>query len=203
MMSFAGFDSIGAMAEHALAAAPPRFAVAGHSMGGRVALEMLRRAPERVERIALLNTGVDPTAEHEAASRGRLVAIARDEGMAALADTWLPPMMSPSGLADAALMARMRAMVGRATPESFEGQIRALLGRPDARPVLETIDVPTLLLTGTEDGWSPVAQHAAMQEKIAGAVLVAVEGGGHMVPAEQPEAVAEALEAWLTTAPRG
>jgi pimeloyl-ACP methyl ester carboxylesterase len=186
--AFTGVSSIGAMAEQALAAAPSRFAVAGHSMGGRVALEMVRRAPDRVGRIALLNTGVHPTAETEPATRGRLVDLARREGMAALADAWLPPMMSPASLADAALMARLSAMVQRSTPDGFTAQIQALLDRPDARPVLSTLTVPTLLLSGTDDAWSPPAQHSAMRDLVPHARLVILDGAGHMAPAEQPGA---------------
>ena len=197
IISFPTERSIGEMAEHALAAAPPRFSVAGHSMGGRVALEMIRRAPERVEAIALLNTGVHPMASHEPASRGRLVELARTQGMAAVAAAWLPPMLSPAGAADPALVQRLRAMVERATPDSFAGQIQALLDRPDAAPVLPGIAAPALLLSGTEDGWSPVDQHRAMQALIPGARLVAVEGAGHFSLNEAPVAVAAALKAWM------
>jgi pimeloyl-ACP methyl ester carboxylesterase len=197
ILSFPGRRSIGEMAQDALAAAPERFSVAGHSMGGRVALEMIRRAPERVERIALLNTGVHAAAEHEPASRSRLVDMARSQGMGPLGAAWLPPMMSPAGVADAVLMARLQAMVERSTPDSFTGQIQALLDRPDAGPVLPTIAVPTLLLSGTEDRWSPPAQHEAMQDRIAGAQLTVVEGAGHFAPVERPDEVAAALAGWM------
>ena len=197
IVAFPGRRSMGEMAEQVLAAAPPRFAMAGHSMGGRVALEVVRRAPERVERIALFNTGAHPPGPQEAQTRGRLVELARSDGMEAVAAAWLPPMLSPSGAANAALVHRLRAMVERQTPDSFAGQIEALLDRPDAWPVLSTIRVPTLLLSGTMDAWSPVDQHKAMQDEIAGASLVAVEGAGHFTANEQPAAVAAALEAWM------
>jgi pimeloyl-ACP methyl ester carboxylesterase len=197
ILSFSGLRSIGAMAETVLAGSPPVFALAGHSMGGRVALEIFAQAPARVSRLALLNTGVHPMAPQEPGSRGRLTALARDEGMAALAAAWLPPMMSPHGLADAALMERLSAMVLRSTPESFADQIQALLDRPDARAVLPLIDVPTLLLSGTEDRWSPLAQHEDMQREIAEARLVAITDAGHMAPVEKPAAVAAALRGWL------
>ena len=198
IVSFEGCRSLEEMAGRAFVAGPDRFALVGHSMGGRVALEMMRAAPERIDRIGLFNTGAHPPGEHEALSRGRLVQLARDEGMAAVAAAWLPPMLSPSGAADAALVARLRAMVEAQTPDSFTGQTEALLSRRDARPVLATIAVPTLLLSGTLDSWSPVSQHLAMQEQIPHARLVAVEGAGHFTANEKPDAVIEALSAWMT-----
>jgi pimeloyl-ACP methyl ester carboxylesterase len=195
--SFGGMSAIGAMAERVLAAAPPRFAVAGHSMGGRVALEIWRRAPHRVAALGLLNTGVHPTREAEYESRGLLVRLARTRGMAALAAEWLPPMMGASPARVAQVMPILVAMVERSTPDSFAGQIEALLRRPDARPLLPTIDVPTLLLSGTNDTWSSLSQHADMQRSVPHATLVEIAGAGHMVPIERPDAVARALRGWL------
>src|SRR5260370_18424884 len=166
VMSFAGFTSIAGMAGQVLAAAPARFAVAGHSMGGRVALEVWRQAPERVTALALLNTGVHPPRESEFESRGLLVRLARRHGMAALADEWLPPMMGAPPDRVAQVMPALKAMVQRSTVESFAGQINALLQRPDARPVLTSITVPTLLLSGTNDTWSSLSQHADIQPTV-------------------------------------
>lgn len=196
-LSFPGYSSIGAMAEHALATVAGPFAVAGHSMGGRVALEIVRRAPERVTGLALLNTGVHAVRAGEADSRGRLVRLAQAEGMRALAAEWLPPMMGAAPARVAELMPRLTAMVERMTPDGFAAQITALLTRPDAAPVLSTLRVPTLLVSGTADTWSPLSQHAAMQARIPQATLVAIEDAGHMAPVEQPAAVAHALRAWL------
>jgi pimeloyl-ACP methyl ester carboxylesterase len=197
VMSFAGFSSIAGMAERVLAAAPPRFALAGHSMGGRVALEVWRQAPERVTALALLNTGVHPTRESEYDSRGLLVRLARRQGMAALADEWLPPMMGAPPDRVAQVMPALKAMVQRFTAESFAGQINALLQRPDARPVLPSITVPTLLLSGTNDTWSSLSQHADMQRIVSRSTLVEIAGAGHMSPVERPDAVARALKGWL------
>ena len=197
VMSFAGFTSIAGMAGQVLAAAPPRFALAGHSMGGRVALEVWRQAPERVTALALLNTGVHPTRESEYESRGLLVRLARRHGMAALADEWLPPMMGAAPDRIAQVMPALKAMVQRSTVESFAGQINALLQRPDARPVLPSITVPTLLLSGTNDTWSSLSQHADMQRSVPGSTLVEIAGAGHMSPIERPDAVARALKRWL------
>src|SRR5882672_3283851 len=203
VMSFAGFSSIAGMAERVLAAAPPRFALAGHSMGGRVALEVWRQAPERVTALALLNTGVHPTRESEYDSRGLLVRLARRQGMAALADEWLPPMMGAPPDRVAEVMPALKAMVRRFTAESFAGQINALLQRPDARQVLPSITVPTLLLSGTNDTWSSLSQHADMQRIVSRSTLVEIAGAGHMSPVERPDAVARALKGWLASLPPG
>jgi pimeloyl-ACP methyl ester carboxylesterase len=199
VVSFGGYWSIGDMADHVLATAPPRFAVAGHSMGGRVALEVWRRAHERVAALGLLNTGVHPTRDAEYESRGLLVRIARMHGMAALAAEWLPPMMGASPARIAQVMPSLVAMVERSTPDSFAGQINALLQRPDARAVLPSIDVPTLLLSGSNDTWSSLSQHADMQRIVPHATLVEIAGAGHMAPIERPDAVARALRAWLAS----
>ena len=201
-IAFAGLSSIEDMAQHVLQAAPPRFALAGHSMGGRVALEVLAQAPQRVAGLALLNTGVHPRGPGEPESRARLVALARNEGMSALAAEWLPPMMGNNTARTAALMPGLTAMVQRNTPQSHAGQIQALLDRPDAASVLATIEVPTLLLSGSEDRWSPVSQHAEMQTAIANARLVTITDAGHMAPVERPDAVAGALRDWLAEVQR-
>jgi len=195
-------DSLGGMAEDVLRAAPARFALAAHSMGGRVALEMLRRAPERIAGLALLDTATHarPAGEagaREEAERVALLELARTQGMHAMARRWAEPMVHPSRLADTALMQAIHDMIARKTPEIFAAQICALLGRPDAGPLLPGIEVPALVLCGREDSWAPLSRHKAMAAAIPGARLVVVERSGHMAPMERPEAVAEALSKWL------
>jgi len=194
---FWGLDSFEAMAEAALAEAPQRFALAGHSMGGRVALEVMRRAPERVERLALLSCGVHPVRPAEVGPRRALVEIAEREGMKALVRTWLPPMLHPRHREDAALVGTIEAMWCRATPEIFARQIHAALTRRDLTAVLPTIACPTLVLCGAEDPWSPPAQHEEIAAAIPGAHLVVVPESGHMVTLEAPEQVNAALQRWL------
>jgi pimeloyl-ACP methyl ester carboxylesterase len=196
ILSFGGFSSIAAMATHVLTVAPQRFALAGHSMGGRVALEAMRSAPSRITGLALLNTGVHTVRDGEPQSRGRLLRLAYERGMAALAAEWLPPMMA-GGPRTAELVPRLSAMIERSTPDVYAGQINALLNRPDALPVLAAIDVPTLLLSGSEDTWSPVSQHETMRRRIPHATLFEIHGAGHMAPFERPDAVAVALREWL------
>jgi pimeloyl-ACP methyl ester carboxylesterase len=197
IVTFPGFSSIGDMAEHVLSVAPARFALAGHSMGGRVAIETVRRAPQRVIALALLNTGIHPLRPNEIENRNALVHIARERGMSAVAAEWLPPMMGADAARIAELTPALTAMVERQTPAGFAGQITALLERPDALAVLPSVRVPTLLLSATNDRWSPVAQHRDMQRLVPHAELIAVENAGHMAPVEQPDAVARALRDWL------
>ena len=162
------------MAERVLADAPPTFALAGHSMGGRVALEVVRRAPGRVERLALLDTGCrarppGAAGDGERAGRLALLASAREHGMRAMARTWVQPMVHPERLADAALIDAIVAMFARRTPQQFAGQIEALLARPDATDVLRAVACPALVLCGREDGWAPPSQHEEMAALMPGA----------------------------------
>ena len=173
-------------------------------MGGRVALEVYRRAPERVARIALLNTGYLPLAagaagQEETRKRGELVALAKSQGMRAMLREWLPPMIDARRIHDTVLVDAIMEMMSRKTPEIFAAQVRALLARPDASPVLEQIQCPALLITGREDGWSGPAPHQAMAAKIAGSQLVIVPDSGHMSTMERPAEVSAALRAWLYT----
>lgn len=204
---YGGCDSLTAMASTALASAPARFSLAGHSMGGRVALEIMRGAPQRVTRLALLDTGYQarPTGEPgeaEARRRHQLLDIASREGMRVMGREWLKGMVHPGRLHDGALIESILAMIERRTPGMFGAQIRALLDRPSAEAVLAGIRCPTLVLCGRQDGWSPVARHEQMTRMIARARLAVIEDSGHMVTLERPEAVSVVLERWLAAADR-
>lgn len=198
-------DSIERMAAVALAHAPERFALAGHSMGGRVAFEVFRRAPDRVIAMAQLDTAyrswkAGETGEREKAERMRLVALARSQGMRAMATDWVQRMVHPSRLCDKPLIDSILDMFSRKTPEIFAGQINALLNRPDATPVLSTIRCPTLVLCGREDSWSVLATHEEIVAQIPGSKLVVIENCGHMAPMEKPEEVTAAMQQWLESA---
>jgi pimeloyl-ACP methyl ester carboxylesterase len=192
-----GFDSSADMAAAFLAHAPAEFALAGHSLGGRIALEAVRQAPLRVTRLALLDTGVHACTPGEPARRQELVSLAFAEGMHAVARAWLPPMVHPDRQADRPLMEDLEAMVERRSPTTFRNQIEALLNRPDAAPVLASIRCPTLVLCGREDGWSPLAQHEAIAAAIRGSVLAVIDACGHMAPFERPAEVTRELRRWL------
>jgi len=195
-------QSLGEMAQRILDEAAPRFALAGHSMGGRVALEVVARAPERVSRLALLDTGYAALAPGEAgdrekAGRYRLLEIARRDGMLAMARDWARGMVHPARLTDLALMEAIHSMIVRAGVAQFAAQIRALLARPDRTDLLTTLRMPTLVLCGTDDSWSPLPRHEDMARLIRGSHLVSVPDCGHMSTMERPAAITTALLAWL------
>jgi len=193
-----GEDTMAAMAARVLQGAPARFALAGHSMGGRVALEVLRRAPDRVERLALLDTGYEAALPAETAKRGALVDQARREGIASIAAAWGLPMLAPARRDDPALVRQVFDMVARMSPEIYAAQTRALLTRPDATEVLRSVACPTLILCGRQDGWSPPERHERMAELLPQPPLLRfIDDCGHMSMMEQPDAVLAAMRAWL------
>lgn len=197
-------DSLVQMAEQLLANAPARFALAGHSMGGRVALEVMRLAPERVTHLGLFDTGHLPkpageAGDEEVRKRMALLAMAREQGVRAMAAEWVKGMVAPQRLSDVALIEDILTMFERKSADIFERQLRALIQRPDATAVLQAVRVPALVLCGELDAWSPPAQHQTMADCIpARPPIVAVPGGGHMVMQEQPDAVLQAMRQWLS-----
>ncbi len=197
-------DSIGEMARIALSAtvASP-LAVVGHSMGGRVALELARVAPERVARIALLDTGVAPLAAGEGgakeiAGRRALLGTARAAGMRAMGREWARGMVHPDHL-DTPLFEDILAMIERRTERQFAAQVEALIHRPDARGVLAGLRVPTLIACGRQDAWSPFARHEEMHRLCPASRLAAIEHSGHMSTMEQPAVVTGLLREWMAS----
>ena len=191
-------NSLEAMARVVLEQAPESFDLFGHSMGGRVALEVFRLAPNRVRRLALVSTGVHAIGEGEPAKRRALQAIGHDEGFPALVGTWLPPMVDEANRSKP-IYGAMRQMCLDAGQATFDAQIDAQLTRPEQESLLAEIRCPTLVMTGQLDGWSGPAQHAAIAAQIADSSLVIVPGAGHMLPLEAPDAVNQAIAAWLAS----
>ena len=191
-------NSIVAMAEAVLRWAPPTFALAGHSMGGRVAFQIYRLAPERVTKIAVLNTGSDARSQTEETGRRRLLEIARSQGMRAMAIEWLKGMLPPYRQNDTPLVEEIIAMFERKSPDLFEIQMLALLGRPNATPFLRMIHCPALVLTGFDDTWSPPARHLEIAQSIPHSELAVVAKCGHMSTMERPDEITAAMRAWLT-----
>jgi pimeloyl-ACP methyl ester carboxylesterase len=195
-------DSLADMASRILALEPGPLTVVGHSMGGRVALELARQAGARLRGLALLDTGFRPlpageAGEREVAGRMRLLEQATSEGIRAMAASWVQGMVHPDRLQERALIETILDMFERRSLVQFAAQVKALIERPDASTVLPAIRCPTLLLCGEQDQWSNPAQHDEMAQRIAGSYFTCVPHCGHMAPLEQPAAINAALRSWL------
>jgi pimeloyl-ACP methyl ester carboxylesterase len=195
-------DTIAGLASDALAQAPDGpLALAGHSMGGYVALEIMRRAPQRVERLALLNTTARPDSPESTENRRRLLAVAERDFEAAAA-VLLEKQLTPAHLADPAITATITQMARSIGREAFARQQKAIMGRVDSRPGLARIACPTLVLAGRDDAIMPLALLEELAEGIPGARLQVLDECGHASMLENPEAVTDALHLWLTGEPR-
>jgi pimeloyl-ACP methyl ester carboxylesterase len=186
-------DSMAALARRILATAPPRFACAGLSMGGYIALEILRQAPERVAKLALLDTSARPDTPEQSALRRERVATARTEGIEAVALSNFERSVHPSHRDDEQLRSIVRTMALEVGVEAFVRQQAAIMSRPDSRPSLSLIRCPTLVLVGDGDELTPPELAAELAGAIPGARLVTVPGAGHLSSLEQPAAVSRAL----------
>jgi pimeloyl-ACP methyl ester carboxylesterase len=190
-------DGMAAIAQRLLAAAPPRFALVGLSMGGYIAFEVMRQAPERVARLALINTSARPDTPEQRRSRRALIEVARAGRLDEVAERLLKVFIHPDRLDDAPLCATVRAMAHATGVEAFVRQETAIIARADARPGLAAIRCPTLVLVGDADVITPPECSVEIADGIDGARLLTIEHCGHLSPLERPEAVTEALVAWL------
>lgn len=186
-----------AIAARALANAPPRFALAGLSMGGYIAFAMLRQAPERIVKLALLDTSARPDTPEQSAAREKFVAMAEAGKLSEVVDTLIPHFLHKSRHGDAALVRTVRAMADDTGVTAFVQQERAIISRPDSRPLLSSIKCPTLVLVGDGDELTPPVLAQEMAGGIAGARLTVIPGCGHISTLEQPDAVSAALAEWL------
>lgn len=191
-------DSLTQMAEDLLRDHPGELIVAGHSMGARVAMEMARLAPERITRLALLDTGIHPLKAGEKAKRDEIVEFAHANGMKALAERWLPGMVHAPNRENQTLMQSLTDMVLAKDPDLHQRQITALVNRVDASAYLASISCPVMLMVGEQDQWSPIAQHEDMLRLLPNARLEIIADAGHFAPVEQPEKVARLLAEFLT-----
>ncbi|HEY5635673.1 MAG TPA: alpha/beta hydrolase [Burkholderiales bacterium] len=191
-------DSIAAMAARVLAGAPAEpFALAGQSMGGYVALEIMRQAPARVARLALIDTQARPDTEEATERRHALMRIADAGRFDTVADRLMPLLLDAPRIDDPVLTTLIRKMAHAVGAEAFGRQQRAIIGRADSRPGLGAIACPTLVLCGEHDLLTPPDRHAEMAQAIAGAKLVVVPACGHMALVERPREIARALQDWL------
>jgi pimeloyl-ACP methyl ester carboxylesterase len=190
-------DSVAAIAARILATAPPRFALVGLSMGGYIAFAMVRQAPERVAQLALLDTSARPDTPEQSERRRGLIALAEGGRFAELADLLFPVFVHRNRQGDEALRALVRTMAEETGSQAFVRQQRAIMTRPDCRPLLASIRCPTLVLVGDGDELTPPALSEKIAAGIAGARLVRVPDCGHLSTLERPQAVNRALVEWL------
>jgi pimeloyl-ACP methyl ester carboxylesterase len=190
-------DSIRALAESVLAAAPQRFALAGLSMGGYVAQEILRLAPERVIKLALLDTNARADTDEQRRRRRLLMVLADTGEFKGVTPRLLPQLVHPDRVGDEALAGTITEMAGRVGKDAFLRQQTANMNRPDGRPDLPRIACPALVLCGRQDALSPPELHAEMADGMPQGRLVIIEECGHMAPLEQLQATTALLRYWL------
>jgi pimeloyl-ACP methyl ester carboxylesterase len=190
-------DSMAALAGRILAAAPPRFALVGLSMGGYAAFEIIRQAADRVVKLALLDTGAGAELPARTETRKPLIQLAQQGRFAEITDDQFPLLVHRSRHTDLALKQAVRAMNEETGAEAYLNQQRAIIGRPDSRPGLAAIACPTLVLVGDEDQPTPPALAHEMANGIRGSRLVVVPACGHLSTMERPQAVTAALVEWM------
>jgi pimeloyl-ACP methyl ester carboxylesterase len=190
-------DTMTAIARRILAAAPARFALAGLSMGGYISFEILRQAPARVVKLALLDTTARADTPEAIAARRAQIAQVAAEGLAEVADAQFMRLVHPLRREDASLREINRLMAQEVGAEGFVRQQTAIVGRVDSRPMLKDIRCPALVLVGEADTLTPPDRAAEIADGIAGAHLVEVPDCGHLSTLERPDAVTHALLEWL------
>lgn len=190
-------ETVEAIAKRLLAAAPPRFALAGLSMGGYVALEVMRQAPQRVLRLALLDTRASADMPEDTELRMAAIKMAQTGRFDDIHAVLWPRLVGLKRMGDRELEAVVRSMAEQTGPARFIRQQRAVIARPDFEPGLKAIRCPTLVLVGDQDAITPPFMSEDMAEAIAGAKLVVVPDCGHLSTLERPEAVNAALTEWL------
>ena len=191
-------DSMNDIARRILSLAPPKFALIGLSMGGYVAFEILRQAPDRVAKLALLDTTARPDAPEQTEQRKRQVEMARHGRFDGIAQLLFPRFVSAARHGDRALQDIVRAMAEDTGAEAFIRQQTAIMNRADSRPGLGAIACPTLVVVGADDALTPPDRAAEMVAAISGARQRVVPECGHLSTLEQPEAVTRALVAFLS-----
>ncbi len=198
VLTLYGSDHVAGLAKHVLDHAPEKFSLAGLSMGGYVALEIMRQAPHRVERLALLDTNAKADRPELLERRQADMTLAADHGMRALTKVLYSRWMTPEHAAEPRLQAILDDMAEEVGVHNQKTQQKAIISRPDSRRTLQGIGCPTLVLCGRSDAMTPVADHEEMAALIGGAKLKIIEDCGHLSTIEQPEQVSKALLDWMT-----
>jgi pimeloyl-ACP methyl ester carboxylesterase len=189
-------DSIAAMAARAAGAVEGPFTIVALSMGGYVAFELLRTVADRVAAVALLDTSAAPDTPQKAAERRAGIASLAAGRFAGVTARLLPQLVHPAHV-DGPVGAQVQARAARVGGEAYVRQQRAILGRPDSRPLLSQIDMPALIVAGEQDVLTPPSEARAMQAGIANASLHILPDCGHLPPLEKPEATTALLRDWL------
>jgi pimeloyl-ACP methyl ester carboxylesterase len=192
------YESLGAMAQAVLAAAPERFSLAGFSLGGYVCFEILRRAADRVERLALIDTQATPDAPEATARRRGFLEQTRIGRFHGVQPSLLPLIVHHKRLADPEVVQPILDMAKEVGADGFVREQTAIMARPDSRHMLADIDVPTVVIVGRQDQTTPLPRAQEIAADIANARLVVIEECGHMSPLERPAEVSAALRRWLT-----
>ncbi len=194
---FTSQDSIAAMARSVLAAMPRSFALAGLSMGGYVAMEAMRQAPERVTRLCLLDTSARPDTEQQTAFRRQMLEQVKLGEFKGVTQRMLPLFLHPQRLEDKALTAAIMEMAAGVGRDAYVRQQTAIMHRIDSRPSLSAIECPVLVVCGRQDALTPVVMAEEIAQGIHGAKLEIIEDCGHMTTMERPEQVTALMRRWL------
>jgi pimeloyl-ACP methyl ester carboxylesterase len=192
------YDTIGAMADATLALAPPTFALVGFSMGGYVAFEVLRRATQRVERLALMDTQAVPDSTESIKRRRALLDQTKIGRFHGVQRSLLPQLVHPRHVNDDTISQPIFDMAQEIGADGFVREQRAIIDRADSRPLLVDIGVPTVVIVGRQDQVTPLPRSEEMAADIANSRLVVLEECGHMSPLEKPAEVTAALRRWLS-----
>jgi pimeloyl-ACP methyl ester carboxylesterase len=190
-------STIGDAAAKILERAPPRFALAGLSMGGYICFEIIRQAPRRVLRLALLDTSARPDTPEQSAIRRESLEEARSNGFLGVALQNLNGLLHPSRRNERSLLDINRRMALSVGLEGFARQLEIAISRPDSRPDLKAIRVPTLAIVGDSDPLTPVERSEEIVSLVPDSRLVVLPACGHLSPIERPDLVSRALQEWL------
>lgn len=190
-------DSMAGIAQDVLASAPPRFNLIALSMGGYISFEILRRAPERVAKLALLDTASRADLPEQSERRRQLIALAEQDKLIEVNDVLWPVLVHESRQGDRALRALVDEMMLTTGAAGLIRQLQALIGRPDSRPTLPSVRCPTLVIVGEGDKLTPPKVNQEIAEGIPGARLELVADCGHLSTIERPQAVTKLLTDWF------
>jgi pimeloyl-ACP methyl ester carboxylesterase len=191
-------DTMEAIAARILKDAPPHFALAGLSMGGYIAFAMMRLAPERIARLALLDTSARPDSPEAKGGREKFIAMAQAGKLHDVVETLTPKFLHGNHVKDESLKKIVRDMAHDTGPDAFVRQQKAIMSRPDSRPLLSEIGCPTLVLVGEGDELTPPELAREIAADILGSTLAVIPDCGHLSTIEKPDAVNAVMSKWLS-----